>query len=125
MPKEHWSIPSWIDEEKAKKVREEMDAKNIIYGGSLSYRHMCRFQSGFFFRQPLLSEYDWYWRVVCTPISMVLTLRNRGRIIIAISNMMCLSSWRRIITNTGLPCPCRSIMKQLKLYGTKQRCRFP
>jgi alpha 1,2-mannosyltransferase len=64
VPVEHWSIPSWIDEEKAKKAREDMDARNIIYGGSLPYRHMCRFQSGFFWRQPILDEYDWYWRVV-------------------------------------------------------------
>jgi alpha 1,2-mannosyltransferase len=68
VPEEHWSIPSWIDEDKAKKAREDMAARNIIYGGSLPYRHMCRFQSGFFFRQPILDEYDWYWRVVC-PIS--------------------------------------------------------
>ncbi len=29
----------------------------------ISYRHMCRFESGFFFRQPLMNEYEWYWRV--------------------------------------------------------------
>ena len=67
VPKEHWSIPSWIDEEKARKAREDMEQRKIIYGGSLPYRHMCRFQSGFFFRQPVLDEYDWYWRVVCPP----------------------------------------------------------
>ena len=63
VPKEHWSIPPWIDEEKAKKAREDMEHRNIIYGGSLPYRHMCRFQSGFFWRQAILDEYDWYWRV--------------------------------------------------------------
>ena len=40
-----------------------MERRNIIYGGSLSYRHMCRFNSGFFFRHELLKEYDYYWRV--------------------------------------------------------------
>lgn len=64
VPKEHWSIPEWIDEEKAKKAREDMEQRNIIYGGSLPYRHMCRFQSGFFWRQPILDDFDWYWRVV-------------------------------------------------------------
>ena len=64
VPHEHWSIPNWIDEEKAKRAREDMEARQIIYGGSLSYRHMCRFQSGFFFRHELLKDYDWYWRVV-------------------------------------------------------------
>ena len=63
MPEEHWSIPSWIDEDKAARAREDMQNRNIIYGGSLPYRHMCRFQSGFFFRQRAMEEYDWYWRV--------------------------------------------------------------
>jgi len=71
VPKEHWSIPDWIDEKKAEKAREDMQNRNIIYGGSLPYRHMCRFQSGFFFRQPILDEYDWYWRVV-SPSQMML-----------------------------------------------------
>lgn len=63
IPREHWSFPDWIDQEKAKKVREEMAKKKIIYGDSVSYRHMCRYESGFFFRHPLMLEYDWYWRV--------------------------------------------------------------
>lgn len=63
IPTEHWSFPEWIDQEKAKKVREDMGQRKIIYGDSVSYRHMCRFESGFFFRQPLLMNYDYYWRV--------------------------------------------------------------
>ncbi|KAI9774266.1 MAG: alpha 1,2-mannosyltransferase 2.4.1 [Geoglossum simile] len=63
IPKEHWSFPKWIDQKKAAKVREDMGAKKIIYGDSVSYRHMCRYESGFFFRHPLMMEYDWYWRV--------------------------------------------------------------
>lgn len=61
--KEHWSFPSFIDQDKAKAVREDMAERKIIYGDSISYRHMCRFESGFFFRQPLMNEYEWYWRV--------------------------------------------------------------
>ncbi len=61
IPKEHWSYPPWIDQAKADAAREAM--KNIIYGWSLPYRHMCRFNSGFFYRHPLLQEYDYYWRV--------------------------------------------------------------
>ncbi|KAK8932489.1 Glycolipid 2-alpha-mannosyltransferase [Metarhizium anisopliae BRIP 53293] len=60
---EHWSFPQWIDQDKAKKVREDMAERKIIYGDSVSYRHMCRFESGFFFRQPLMMNYDYYWRV--------------------------------------------------------------
>lgn len=63
IPTEHWSFPDWIDQQKAQKVREDMAERKIIYGDSVSYRHMCRFESGFFFRQPLLMNYDYYWRV--------------------------------------------------------------
>ncbi|ODQ66339.1 glycosyl transferase [Nadsonia fulvescens var. elongata DSM 6958] len=63
IPKEHWSFPEWIDKEKAAFTRESMREKNIIYGDSISYRHMCRFESGFFYRHPLLAEYEYYWRV--------------------------------------------------------------
>ncbi|CAL9731266.1 glycolipid 2-alpha-mannosyltransferase [Monosporozyma unispora] len=61
IPEEHWSYPNYIDQTKAAKAREDM--AHIIYGSSESYRHMCRYQSGFFWRHPLLDEYDWYWRV--------------------------------------------------------------
>ena len=63
IPQEHWSYPDFIDQDKAKKVREDMAQRKIIYGDSVSYRHMCRFESGFFFRQPLMQNYEWYWRV--------------------------------------------------------------
>ncbi|PYI28402.1 glycosyl transferase [Aspergillus indologenus CBS 114.80] len=63
IPKEHWSYPEWIDQEKAKKVRQEMGEKKIIYGDSESYRHMCRYESGFFFRHPLMLNFEYYWRV--------------------------------------------------------------
>lgn len=63
IPAEHWSFPEWIDQEKARKVREDMADRKIIYGDSISYRHMCRFESGFFYRQQLMMDYEWYWRV--------------------------------------------------------------
>jgi alpha 1,2-mannosyltransferase len=63
IPKEHWSFPEWIDEKKAAAVREDMRQRKIIYGDSVSYRHMCRFESGFFFRHPLMMNYEYYWRV--------------------------------------------------------------
>lgn len=43
---EHWHQPDWIDEERATKAREEMIAKKVIYGHSVPYRNMCRFNSG-------------------------------------------------------------------------------
>lgn len=63
IPKEHWSYPDFIDQERAAAVREEMREKKVIYGDSESYRHMCRFLSGFFFRHELLKNYEFYWRV--------------------------------------------------------------
>lgn len=63
IPKEHWSYPDFVNQETAKKERDRMVKDAVIYGGSESYRHMCRFQSGFFWRQKLLEDYDWYWRV--------------------------------------------------------------
>ncbi|KAL1932323.1 hypothetical protein VTP01DRAFT_9379 [Rhizomucor pusillus] len=58
-----WGYPAWIDQDKARAAREDMEQRQIIYGGSESYRHMCRFQSGFFFQHPRLDGYDYYWRV--------------------------------------------------------------
>lgn len=63
IPKEHWSYPQWIDQNRAKEARDEMVRQRVIYGGSESYRHMCRFESGFFYRHPLMADYDYYWRV--------------------------------------------------------------
>jgi len=63
IPHEHWSYPDFIDQEKAARVREDMAHRKIIYGDSQSYRHMCRFESGFFFRQEIMKNYEWYWRV--------------------------------------------------------------
>lgn len=60
---QHWGFPDFIDQEKAKKVREDMHERKIIYGDSISYRHMCRYESGFFFQHELMQEYEWYWRV--------------------------------------------------------------
>jgi alpha 1,2-mannosyltransferase len=60
---EHWGFPDFIDLEKARQVREDMKAKKIIYGDSISYRHMCRYESGFFFQHPIMLNFEYYWRV--------------------------------------------------------------
>lgn len=61
IPVEHWSYPEWISKEEAALTRERM--KNVIYGSSEPYRHMCRYESGFFWRHELMAEYEYYWRV--------------------------------------------------------------
>ncbi|GAA5835185.1 hypothetical protein JCM3766R1_006895 [Sporobolomyces carnicolor] len=63
IPKEHWSYPEWINKTYAAEERQKMVDENVIYGGSESYRHMCRYNSGFFFQQEILDQYDYYWRV--------------------------------------------------------------
>lgn len=37
-----WGYPDWIDQDKARECREAMEQDGVIYGGSESYRHMCR-----------------------------------------------------------------------------------
>ncbi|KAJ1963277.1 hypothetical protein GGI12_002149 [Dipsacomyces acuminosporus] len=55
-----WGYPDWIDKEKAKHERENA---NYIKGHSESYRFMCRFQSGFIYKHPLLRDLEFYWRI--------------------------------------------------------------
>jgi len=63
IPREHWVQPDWIDEAKASSNRWHLIIENVLYGGSVSYRNMCRFNSGFFYRHELLQPYRYYWRV--------------------------------------------------------------
>ena len=63
IPKESFSTPPWIDTDKMAANMKKLQDEGVLYGGSVPYRHMCRFQSGLFFRHPLLADYSWYWRV--------------------------------------------------------------
>lgn len=63
IPKEHWGYPEWIDQNRASEARQQMTKDQIIYGWSESYRHMCRYESGFFWRNKALDNYRYYWRV--------------------------------------------------------------
>lgn len=63
IPQEHWEQPEWIDEAKAKGYRRILMAYHVIYANSVSYRNMCRFNSGFFYHHELLQNYKYYWRV--------------------------------------------------------------
>jgi alpha 1,2-mannosyltransferase len=46
VPSEQWVQPSWINEHRATYERQLMINDHVIYGGSVSYRNMCRFNSG-------------------------------------------------------------------------------
>ncbi|GAV53619.1 hypothetical protein ZYGR_0AK01210 [Zygosaccharomyces rouxii] len=63
VPPEHWNRPSWIDEEEFERRLQLMEERGVLYGGTRSYRNMCRFNSGYFFRQKILEPYDYYFRV--------------------------------------------------------------
>jgi len=63
IPPEDWFQPDWIDEGKAKAGRDALVRQNIIYGDSVPYRNMCRFQSRAFYKQELVLPYRYYWRV--------------------------------------------------------------
>ncbi|KAG1463312.1 hypothetical protein G6F55_002463 [Rhizopus delemar] len=61
VPSQMWSVPHHVNETLMNERLTDYASRNIMYGGSLSYRHMCRFNSGFFYRHPLLEKYDYYW----------------------------------------------------------------
>lgn len=58
-----WSIPSFLNENHVIEAGRKMSRDGVKFGSMLSYHHMCRYNSGFFFNHPLLKDYDWYWRV--------------------------------------------------------------
>ncbi|SMN22838.1 similar to Saccharomyces cerevisiae YKR061W KTR2 Mannosyltransferase involved in N-linked protein glycosylation [Maudiozyma saulgeensis] len=63
IPSEDWDRPDWIEDNKFTKCMNKMKEDDVMYGDSVSYRNMCRFNSGYFFRQELLMDYDYYFRV--------------------------------------------------------------
>ncbi len=63
IPKDEWSVPSHINLEKMQASMDEMQKNGVMYGGLLSYRLMCRWFSGFFFRNEALKDHEWYWRL--------------------------------------------------------------
>ncbi|KAJ1943850.1 alpha 1,2-mannosyltransferase 2.4.1 [Kickxella alabastrina] len=62
LPQEHWGLSPYVTEEKVKEALER-NKDRYLYGGSFSYREMCRFQSGFIHKHPLLQNLDYYWRI--------------------------------------------------------------
>lgn len=63
VPDDHWSLPDWIDEGRFMNSLEYLGAIGVGKGWMISYRHMCRWNSGFFYKHPRLLEFDFYWRV--------------------------------------------------------------
>jgi hypothetical protein len=63
VPQEHWSVPDWIDEERFMDGLDYLGSIRVGKGWMISYHQMCRWNSGFFYRHPILNDFDWYWRV--------------------------------------------------------------
>ncbi|KAJ2523040.1 alpha 1,2-mannosyltransferase 2.4.1 [Coemansia sp. RSA 2049] len=62
LPPEHWGLSEHVTEEAVQEALKR-NKDRYIYGGSYSYRLMCRYQSGFVHKHPLLKDLDYYWRI--------------------------------------------------------------
>ncbi|KAI5808888.1 glycosyl transferase, partial [Peziza echinospora] len=63
IPKEHWGLPKWVNQKRFMSSLEYLGSIGVGKGWLISYRHMCRWNSGFFFNHPRLLQFDYYWRV--------------------------------------------------------------
>ncbi len=63
IPSKEWNKPDFINTTLMYQNFKKMVKDDVIYGGSLSYRNMCKFNSGYFFRQNLTNQYRYYFRV--------------------------------------------------------------
>jgi mannosyltransferase len=63
IPKEHWDVPSWIDDELFNESSEILKENDIQYANLKSYHQMCRWNSGLFYKHPALKDTQFYWRV--------------------------------------------------------------
>lgn len=61
IPESDWEPPSFIDEDRLQ--HNLQNSKDVIYGLLRSYRNMCHFNLGYFYRQKRMLDYEWYFRV--------------------------------------------------------------
>ncbi|KAJ2016119.1 alpha 1,2-mannosyltransferase 2.4.1, partial [Coemansia sp. S610] len=62
LPASHWGLSPYVAEDKVKVALAHNNGR-YLHGGSYSYRLMCRYQSGFIHKHPLLAHLDYYWRI--------------------------------------------------------------
>ena len=46
IPHEMWGFPAWMDQDEARRIMKQQEARGVMYAGMESYHHMCRFNSG-------------------------------------------------------------------------------
>ncbi|KAJ9466058.1 O-glycoside alpha-1 [Diplonema papillatum] len=67
IPPEHWRLPDGLDEalysSRLAAFANDSHLHSVPHITSRSYRLMCRWYSGFFFKHPALQAYDYYFRV--------------------------------------------------------------
>lgn len=63
IPKEHWDVPSWINDDLFQESAKLLEENDVQYGSMMSYHQMCRWNSGLFYKHPALKNMDYYWRV--------------------------------------------------------------
>lgn len=73
IPTDNWDFPEDLESRDTGKRSstnvqfdsnfEDQEDRGILYGGMKSYHKMCRFYSGFFYKHPLVQQYEWYWRI--------------------------------------------------------------
>lgn len=63
IPKEHWSLPSWIDKARFDRAREHLENDGVDKTWLEGYHHMHRWSSGLFALEERLQGYKWFWRV--------------------------------------------------------------
>ncbi|KAI4087523.1 MAG: hypothetical protein LQ344_006718 [Seirophora lacunosa] len=63
IPKEHWAVPPWINDDLFRESAQILAEQDIQYGDMVSYHQMCRWNSGFFYHHPALEHTRYYWRV--------------------------------------------------------------
>ena len=63
VPKAHWDIPSWINEDLFQESVQVLKEQDVQYMEKKSYHQMCRWNSGLFFQHPALLNTKYYWRV--------------------------------------------------------------
>lgn len=63
IPKEHWAVPHWINNDLFDESAKMLEEQDIQYGPMVSYHQMCRWNSGLFYKHPALKDTRYYWRV--------------------------------------------------------------
>jgi mannosyltransferase len=63
VPKEHWAVPDWINDDLMKESAKMLEDEGVQYSSQASYHQMCRWNSGMFYKHPALENIRWYWRV--------------------------------------------------------------